>query len=306
MSESISSLSHRIHDSFPSELLYFIQHVGARADKDGQRAVLVGGVARDLVLGRPVKDADVMLEPPLEKIVEDINKEFHGKLVSHPKFMTFTITVSPTLKVDFVTAREESYPSPAALPVVKPSTIEKDFQRRDFTVNAMACFINKAKWGQVLDPFMGMRDLEKKWIRILHPLSFKDDPTRIFRAARFAARLGFTLEPTTQDVLKSAVADKLPALLSPVRRRHEFELILKEQNPLPALEFLDEWNVLPFLYKGAALLDGHRKRLAQSASYEDRLIAWLDEFGATKAKAILDELEFERVVKQDILKRVGG
>ena len=141
MSDSISNLSHLIHEKFPSELLYFIQHVGERADKEGQRAVLVGGVVRDLLFGMPVKDADVMLEPPLDKIVEGTNKEFHGKLVSHPKFMTFTITVSPTLKVDFVTAREESYPMPAALPVVKPSTIEKDFQRRDFTVNAMAAGI---------------------------------------------------------------------------------------------------------------------------------------------------------------------
>ncbi len=304
MSELISSLAHRIHDKFPSELLYFIQHVGARADKDGQRAVLVGGVARDLVLDRAVKDADVMLEPPLEKIVEDINKEFHGKLVSHPKFMTFTITVSPTLKVDFVTAREEKYPAPAALPVVRPSTIEKDFQRRDFTVNAMACFINKAKWGQVLDPFMGMRDIEKKWIRILHPLSFKDDPTRIFRAARFAARLGFTLEPTTQDVLKNAVAEKLPSLLSPVRRRHEFELILKEQNPLAALEFLDEWNVLPFIYKGAVLTDAHRRSLAQASGFDERLVLWFKELGAEKAKRVLDELEFERTIKQEILKKL--
>lgn len=301
MSESVNNLSHRIHEKFPSELLYFIQRIGALADKEGQRAVIVGGVVRDLLVGWPIKDADIMLEPPLDKIVESIAKEFGGKVVSHPRFQTFTVKVSDQLKVDFVTAREESYPAPAALPVIKPSTIEKDFQRRDFTVNALACWINKPKWGQVLDPFFGARDLEKKVIRILHPLSFRDDPTRIFRAARFAARLSFDLEDTTKDVLKEAVKTKLPALLSPVRRRHEFEMVLKETDPLPALKLLEKWDVLPFIYKGAALTNSFQQSLAKTVGLSDRLTVWFKEMGPQKTKAILEELEFERSVKQEVL-----
>jgi tRNA nucleotidyltransferase (CCA-adding enzyme) len=303
MSESASNLSHRIHEKFPSDLLYFIQRVGALADKEGQRAVIVGGVVRDILAGWPVKDGDIMLEPPLGKIVEAVAKEFNAQVAAHPKFLTFAVKVSDQLKVDFVTAREESYPNPAALPVVKPSTIEKDFQRRDFTVNAMACFINKPKWGQLLDPFFGQRDLEKKWIRILHPLSFQDDPTRIFRAVRFAARFGFTLEETTRDVLKKAVRDKLPALLSPVRRRHEFEMVLKETNPVPALEMLEQLKVLPFVYKGAALTDAHRQSLNSGNGLVDRVALWIKGAGDEKAKGMLDELQFERGVKQDVLRQ---
>ena len=130
--------------------------------------------------------------------------------------------------VDFATARKETYARGGAFPAVKPSGIKDDLFRRDFTINAMAIAINPETWGKLIDPFEGQADLSSRRIRVLHEKSFLDDPTRILRAARFKARLGFSMEAKTLKLLKSAIKIKVLDTIKPQRYLKDFNKILKE------------------------------------------------------------------------------
>lgn len=305
----MDNIAHLIKRLFPQEWFPVLDEVGRLAEHFDRRVVVVGGVVRDLLLGRAVKEADIMLEDPLEPIVEPLKKKFHAELISHERFKTFALILPSGVKFDFITAREEKYPAPAALPVINPSNIENDFKRRDFTINTMAAWITKNRFGQLLDPFMGQSDLEKKVIRVLHPLSFQDDPTRLYRAARFAARLGFSIETTTADLIKRSIQEKSPALLSPVRRRHEFELVLKENNPLAVLQQLESWSALEFIHENCFLKPEHKSlgRFMEGAGEElllSRLLQWFSPFGKDRAEKYMRELSFEREIKRNVLDRI--
>lgn len=305
------NLDDKIKEQIPSDILGFSQEIAKEGDKSGQKVVLVGGVVRDLLLERPVIDADIMAEPPVRSLVETVAERRALAFVAHEKFFTFSVRLPSGKKVDVVTAREEMYPAPAMLPTVKPSTIEADLKRRDFTVNAMACSLNKGTIGAVIDPFNGAEDLRRKEIRVLHEKSFIDDPTRIFRAARFAGRFGFALEQQTGEFLAEALREHLPALLSATRRRHEFELILKEPNPVAALTLLNAWGGLQFIHSEWSLFPEHLKCLMEWA-YDPadpsllvrRLVHWFMPWGEKKAGQMMLDLGFEKRVKKEVLSRL--
>jgi tRNA nucleotidyltransferase (CCA-adding enzyme) len=297
------NLAHRFSE-FSSDIQSVLQRARSIADRRLQRGVIVGGCVRDLLLNRSSGDVDLMFEPPVAPLVDELAAACDAAIVSHPRFMTFTLKGKNGWKVDVVTARTESYPVPAQLPAVTPSTLEEDFCRRDFTINAMACLISGAAVGDLLDPLHGRSDLDDKTIRALHSRSFEDDPTRIFRAARFAGRFGFRIETETQKWIDAAIAEKRPLALSPVRRRHEFELILKEADPTPALELLESWNALRFLHPAWFNLPKAKLKLSSAPVLEDRLAEWFGSWGKEQAQRQMNELSFEKSVKSAVLSKL--
>ncbi|MBI5965942.1 MAG: CCA tRNA nucleotidyltransferase [Chloroflexi bacterium] len=203
---------------------------------------IVGGFVRDLLLGKPVNDLDIIVEGDAIKLGEALIQKHGGQLTPHTKFRTaiwhlpstFTRSVQPS-SLDLITARSESYLNPGALPTVKPSTIEDDLRRRDFTINAMAVRMDGDHFGELLDPLNGLADLEKGLIRVLHPRSFIDDPTRIFRAIRYEQRYFFTLEPSTFNLVN---LESLAVItrLSGERIRHELDLIFGEEHSFQMIQ----------------------------------------------------------------------
>ncbi len=216
-----------------ADALAALREIGRRAEFAGGRAALVGGSVRDLILGREIHDLDVVVDADLEPICRGLG----ARLRRHPAFETATVYWPGGLEVDLARARTEVYRSPAALPQVAPASLEEDLARRDFTVNALAIRIDPGSWGRRLDPFDGESDLHAGRIRALHSGSFVDDPTRGFRAAELAGRLGFKVEPRTAAWIRAASEDGILARVSSARVRREIERTLR----LPNLESRVKW-----------------------------------------------------------------
>ncbi|MEP7136469.1 MAG: CCA tRNA nucleotidyltransferase [Chloroflexota bacterium] len=220
---------------------------------------LVGGVVRDVLLGRTVSDFDLVVEGRSAEFAEYLVRKFGGKILIHSKFMTATWALNESpferlnlpsvqtpntqLSFDFASARSETYAQPGALPTVKRASIDEDLQRRDFTLNAMALRLDGEHFGELFDPLNGNKDLDEKLIRVLHPNSFVDDPTRIFRAVRYAERYGFEIAPETLSLI-NAEARNVLAGLSGERIRHEFDLMFEEEHSAAMLERLSQLDLL--------------------------------------------------------------
>ena len=194
----------------------------------------------------PVKDLDLVVEGDGPKLAHWVAGQLGGEVLSHPRFGTSTLLLGGN-RIDFVSARRETYPRPGALPEVSASTIADDLARRDFTINALALHLGDRR-PKVMDPRGGLDDIRRGLIRTLHPDSFVDDPTRILRAVRYEQRLGFQLESDTLSQLNAAVAQGRLGLLSGDRVRHELERILQENRPALALNRIAELGILPALH----------------------------------------------------------
>ena len=222
---------------------------------------LVGGVVRDLLLGREVADLDVAIEDGVEAL-----SELPGfSLEREGLFLTGRLEQGD-VKVDVAQTRAESYPAPGALPEVRPASITEDLARRDFTINAMALPLNED--GELLDPHGGLGDLRAGVLRVLHDGSFLDDPTRALRAARYAARFGFELEPETERLLRDADV----STVSEDRIDNELRRIAAEDDPAAALRLIAEWGVMPSLDPRAADRVGEVTRLASAPPWSE----WVD------------------------------
>lgn len=239
-----------------------IQLVENLAKSLGLRVFLVGGVVRDLLLGKQAQDLDFLVEGNAIDFASSLLASTGGELKKFEAFVTAKIvnpSFFPNLKeIDFASSRQEIYLTAGALPHVKLDKIEYDLQRRDFSINAMALPLSavlklsefesdkiqtkKFITANLLDPFNGLSDLESGVIRVLHEKSFIDDPTRIFRAARYAARLGAdqstNIEAHTLGLIRQAIDHKLLTKISHYRVLQEFKKILAEVNPLAAFEIL--------------------------------------------------------------------
>jgi tRNA nucleotidyltransferase (CCA-adding enzyme) len=222
----------------------------AIAERENLKAYLVGGFVRDLLLGVKNLDLDIVVEGDGIKFADCVANSFGAKITAHKQFGTATVFIKPGLKVDFSSARKEYYPKPAHLPVVSPGSLREDLFRRDFTINALAINLSDAK---LVDYFGGQLDLKHKVIRVLHVLSFIDDPTRILRAIRFEQRYSFKIEPLTLRLLKEAV--KLDSLGSvhPHRMRDELIPILKEKDPIKEIKRLERLTGFDFIHPGLRL-----------------------------------------------------
>lgn len=227
-------------DRAPSPLFDVLRQ---SAEEAGWPVYLVGGPLRDAFLRRPVRDLDFSVEGDAPALAAALAKKTGARLTTHPRFGTATVELDGA-QLDLVTARREEYPSPGALPVVAAGSMADDLARRDFSINAMAFPISRSESG-LLDPHGGLTDLADGLVRVLHPASFVDDPTRVFRAVRYARRLGFTVEPGTLERLNEAVSAGALGTVSGDRLRHELERIFAEDRPAEALEAAAELGVLP-------------------------------------------------------------
>jgi len=216
------------------------------ADALGYRIYLVGGVVRDLVLGRKVFDLDIAVEGDAIVLARHLAEKLSSSFSRHHAFGTATLMVE-SHKIDFATARTELYIHPGALPKVQPATLSEDLFRRDFAINAMAISLNKGDYGRLVDLYRGMTDLKNKTLRILHEKSFLDDPTRILRAVRFEQRFLFKFEPFTFSLMKRALADNALSFVSLHRLRGELELILQEPKPRAYIRRLNEITGFAFI-----------------------------------------------------------
>ena len=235
------NLAWQIEQYFPQQLLWLVMNISGQATKLGQMVYLVGGVVRDLLLGYPSFDLDLVVEGDAVKLAQQMAEISQAKLLTHPRFGTAKFSYG-NFTLDMATARGETYARPGALPVVTPGSLKDDLSRRDFSINAMAISLTPNDYGELVDPYQGKNDLEHRLIRILHPKSFSDDATRILRAVRYKQRLGFELEPQTARLLKRDI----PMLdtISGDRIRHELELIFREKQPEFVIKRLAELGVL--------------------------------------------------------------
>jgi tRNA nucleotidyltransferase (CCA-adding enzyme) len=224
-------------------------------------AYLVGGAVRDLLLGIEGADLDVAIEGDAELLTDLPGFELEREGL----FLTGRLELDGH-RIDVARAREESYPRPGALPEVRPAAIADDLARRDFTVNAMAFPL--AAESELLDPHGGVADLRKGLLRVLHPESFADDPTRALRAARYAARFGFELEPETERLLREANL----ATVSDDRVQNELRRTAAEPDPAAVLRRILDWGVMPGMDPEAPERVAEVARLAAGAPWA----GWVD------------------------------
>jgi tRNA nucleotidyltransferase (CCA-adding enzyme) len=191
---------------------------------------LVGGTVRDILLGEPNFDVDIAVEGDAIALAQALAEALDGRASPHEKFGTANVLFGDDQRVDVVTARTEFYDAPAALPTVEHASIREDLFRRDFRINAMAVSLKGDDLGRLVDPFDGRRDLEARRIRVLHNLSFIDDPTRIFRAVLFESRYGFRMDDHTARLARGCVEMGLVGDLSGTRLRDELVALLKEED----------------------------------------------------------------------------
>ena len=234
-------LSRQIEEYLPRPLLKLVKQISRQGAKLDQKVYLVGGVVRDLLLGYPNFDLDLVVEGDAVKLAQQVTETGQARLLAHKRFGTAKLKYDD-FTLDLATARKETYARPGALPAVTPGTLIDDLIRRDFSINAMAMSLTTDNYGQLIDPYQGKNDLEHRLIRVLHSRSFSDDATRILRGVRYEQRFGFEFEAQTADLLERDI----PMLdtISGDRIRHELELILKEQRPERAIERLGELGVL--------------------------------------------------------------
>jgi tRNA nucleotidyltransferase (CCA-adding enzyme) len=223
--------------------LWLFRTIGEIAEAENMVAYAVGGSVRDLLLGIAHFDLDFVVEGSAIKLAETLIEKHPDKFAItslHERFQTAALTYfsDQDKQVDLSTARIEFYEYPAALPTVEPSKLEQDLFRRDFTINSLALCLNPGQFGNLIDIFAGLEDLNARLIRILHQFSFIEDPTRIVRAARFASRLGFTLEKTTAEQAKQAISMGIFDNLGGIRMKTELQLVLESQHRLAGLEIL--------------------------------------------------------------------
>jgi tRNA nucleotidyltransferase (CCA-adding enzyme) len=217
--------------------------IGETAARMGMTAYIVGGFVRDLLLSRANYDLDFVIEGSAIEVAQALAQTRESKfelLVEHERFKTAQLRFhgAHLRKVDLASARSEFYEHPAALPTVEMSKMEADLLRRDFTINAMAICLNPDRYGNLMDLFGGQQDLSDKLLRVMHSFSFIEDPTRLIRAARFAARLNFSIEEKTMEQARRAVALDIFDDLGGVRMRDELKLILESEHRLDGLDLL--------------------------------------------------------------------
>ncbi len=262
----------RIKSLLPGEIQILLRRLGKLAEQSGYNIYLVGGFVRDILLNQPNLDIDLVVEGDGIDFGERIVQKIGGRLKAHRKFGTAVVILPNGFRIDIASARTEFYEYPAALPKVELSTVKQDLGRRDFTINAMALSLNTSIFGELLDYYGGQRDIAKKHIRVLHNLSFIEDPTRIFRAVRFEQRYQFHIEPETENLAHKAIEMELVGELTNARMRDELILILSEKEPWRSLERLEDIGALKALHPKLVINTGLNlflKRISKAFSQLD-------------------------------------
>ncbi len=259
-----------MRERVPEKILSVLNKVGQVADLMGFNAYVVGGFVRDLFLRRENFDVDVVIEGDGIAFAHEFAKHSNVRVRSHKKFATAVMIFPDGFKVDVATARMEYYESPGAPPIIETSSLKLDLYRRDFTINTLAIKINKKHFGTLIDYFGGQADIKEKWIRALHNLSFVEDPTRALRAIRFEQRFGFKIGKLTASLMKNAVKINSFKDIAAHRLFLELVLILKEEDPLKAIERMGDFDLLRFVSEGIRIDDATRTLFGNTRD----VIAW--------------------------------
>jgi tRNA nucleotidyltransferase (CCA-adding enzyme) len=277
-----------------------VQAVGERFEG----VYLVGGAVRDVLMGEPSFDVDIAVEGDGISFGRALAQALGGRAVPHDKFGT-AIVLYPGGRVDVATARTEFYDYPGALPAVEQASIRQDLYRRDFTINAMAVSLKGEDFGRLFDPFGGLRDLEGRVIRVLHNLSFIDDPTRLFRALRYENRYGFHMDAHTLGLAHACVEMELVGELSSARLRDELQALLSEAKVADSLRRMADLGVDRAIHPHVAAgeeaavlveeLDGLRERYAPEApAWRIRLAALARRLTPDELSDWLERMKFRR------------
>ncbi|HMK57130.1 MAG TPA: CBS domain-containing protein [Dissulfurispiraceae bacterium] len=236
-----------LKDTLPGGLNDFIVLAGNVADELGYGAYLVGGCVRDILRREENLDIDIVIEGDGIAFARKLGDQIGARVTVHQTFGTAMVK-KDIFKLDVATARTEYYESPAALPKVETSSLKRDLYRRDFTINTLAVRINHNDFGHLIDFFGGQRDLKDKVIRVLHNLSFVEDPTRAFRAIRFSERFGFKITKHTENLIKLAVRMNIFDKLSGTRLYDELALIFSETDPIKSLKRLAYYDLTKVIH----------------------------------------------------------
>jgi tRNA nucleotidyltransferase (CCA-adding enzyme) len=222
-------------ERLPKDIVSLLQLAGQTGQELGVEVYAVGGFVRDMLLGIPNDDIDLVVEGDGIVFAQSLGHKLAARVRSHLKFRTAVLILPSGQKIDVATARLEYYEYPAALPIVELSSLKMDLYRRDFSINTLAIHLCPPHFGRLVDFFGGQQDLKDGVIRVLHSLSFVEDPTRIIRAIRFEQRFQFKIGSQTERLIKNAVRLNIFQKLSGARIRHELRLLAEDSAPLDAL-----------------------------------------------------------------------
>lgn len=261
-----------MQERFSVQVMSVLKDIGQIADQLGYGAYVVGGFVRDLFLYRTNEDLDIVIEGDGIHFAKTYARQFGTRIHSHKAFGTAVIIFPDGFKIDVASARMEYYRAPAALPNVEMSSIKLDLFRRDFTINTLAIQLNADKFGLLIDFFSAQKDIKDKAIRVLHNLSFVEDPTRVFRAIRFEQRFDFSIGKLTANLIHNAVKMNFFKRLSGRRVFSEIRLILEEENPTPAIERMQDFNLLKVIDPSISL----DKTLVDLLNSVKSVISWHD------------------------------
>lgn len=298
-----------------SSVLKIIRKIGRTADQRHVPAYVAGGIVRDILLGRKNLDVDVVVEGDAIRLAREMAAHFKARVKAYGQFGTATLELPQGIRVDFAGARQERYPHPGALPVVREGAWRDDLFRRDFAINAMAVRINQNHFGELIDEFGGLSDLKNGLIRVLHDQSFKDDPTRILRAVRFEQRFRFSIERKTLGLLRQAVEGKVMNAVKPPRYFVELKKMLGEEEPLRCLRRLDhlkvlrvivplktiDWNLLAGIQRRMMPVQGKAVCVQPQSRWLIHFMALTGNAGPRILSAILKKFPFKSGEKESIM-----
>jgi len=242
------NISSMVNNRLPQDMQDLLKIAGDLGNELGWEVYAVGGFVRDILLGRPNLDLDLVVEGDGIHFAKELVAKLGGRVKAHNKFKTAVAILDDDQRIDVATARLEYYEYPAALPTVELSSIKMDLYRRDFTMNALALRLNPGRFGQLVDFFGAERDIRNRTIRVLHSLSFVEDPTRILRAIRFERRFGFQIGGQTMRLIKNAISLELFSKLSGTRVMHELQWIMNEEDPLSCLNRMQELGIMEAIH----------------------------------------------------------
>ncbi len=261
-----------LNERLSPQLVKTLKTIGKVASEIGYDAYVAGGFVRDLFLYRSNEDIDIVIEGDGILFAKKYANLSGARIHAHEKFGTAVIIFSDGFKIDVASARLEYYKFPAALPVVEMSSIKLDLFRRDFTINTLAVQLNPDKFGTLIDFFTAQKDIKEGVIRVLHNLSFVEDPSRVFRAIRFEQRFGFSVGKVTAGLIENAVKMNFFRRLSGRRVFAELRQLFEEENPTPAILRMQDYNLFTAIHP-LLVINSELKSLFDSVK---TVLSWYD------------------------------
>ena len=315
----MASIFEKIVSNIPDRLLRYLREIGSLADKKSVVAYIVGGFVRDLLLSHEDQlkinelDLDIVIENHAIDIAQKVAGDFKASIDVHKQFGTAKVITKENFRIDFVTARRETYRTSGALPSVVFSSIKEDLYRRDFSINAMAMSILPTDFGNFLDYTEGLRDLENASIRVLHDQSYHDDPTRIFRAIRYEQRYNFQICQTDQSLIQDVIKQGCLNDISGQRIRKEFNRIFSETLAHKSLQRMKDFALFPSIVpcwelpqdfsqiweNSIQAINWSRTHLPNDC-IDQNIVFWMALLSQKSTKAVSQRLAFEKRLQEKL------